>query len=241
MIDTRKILEGVLSQAGLAGPSGNPAEDSQSKTGKMNLGGFGGGAAVGGLAGLLLGTKSGRKMGKSAIKLGGLALIAALAYRAWQNWKSGSGTDVTTGRPDEQKALPSPENTAFLPTNSNEQQRIARNMLRAMIAAAKADGHIDAEELDRIHGKMDELDLGSEDKAFVMDELRAPVDVAAIARSAHTREEATEIYVASLLTIDGGKPGEQKHLQRLSGLLGLDSLLVAELEGSVRDVVVLTR
>ncbi|MCY0150937.1 tellurite resistance TerB family protein [Hoeflea alexandrii] len=190
---------------------------------------------------LLLGTKTGRKMGKSALKLGGLALIAALAYRAWQNWTSKAEGPVATTHGETPKSLPAPDKTAFLPARADEQQRIARNILRAMVAAAKADGHIDSEEFDRIHNKMDKLDLGASEKAFVMDELRAPADLARIAREARTREEAAEIYAASLFAIDGTKPGERAHLAQLAELLGLDDALVTELEASVCDVVVAPR
>ncbi len=41
-----------------------------------------------------------------------------------------------------------------------------------MIAAAKADGHIDAKEQAAIFAEMDKLPLNADDKAFVMDELR---------------------------------------------------------------------
>lgn len=241
MVDTRKILDGILNPAN--SPEGNKdgAATRRSPLDDLNLGGVGGGAAAGGLVALLLGTKTGRKMGKSALKLGGFALIAALAYRAWQNWTSKAGQTGAPARDDAPKSLPVPADTAFLPSRADEQQRIARNILRAMIAAAKADGHIDAREMDRIHAKMDDLDLGVSEKAFVMDELRAAPDLAAIARDSRTGEEAAELYAASVLAIDGTKPEERRHLDRLAGLLGLDDALVSEIEDSVRDVVVLKR
>lgn len=241
MVDTRKFLDGILNQAGPPKYSGAGAKTRRSPLDDLNLGGVGGGAAAGGLVALLLGTKTGRKMGKSALKLGGLALIAALAYRAWQNWTSKSDRPDAAAHGEKPKPLSAPDDTAFLPARLDEQQRIARNILRAMIAAAKADGHIDAGELDRIHSKMDEFDLGTSEKAFVMDELRAPADLAKIAREARTCEEAAEIYTASLFAIDGTKSGERAHLTRLAGLLGLDDALVSDLEASVRDAVVLGR
>jgi len=45
--------------------------------------------AAGALAGLLLGTGTGRKITGSALKVGGLAAIAGLAYKAYQNYSSG--------------------------------------------------------------------------------------------------------------------------------------------------------
>lgn len=243
MIDMKRLLDKVLGHAGtVLGSADEPDKVSAAKKGKLrdvNLGSFGGGAMASGLAGLLLGSKSGRKLGKFTFKLGGLALIAALAYRAYQKWRSGAFSVSPKGDPEDVRALPAPTETPFLPSRDEEQQRIAHNLLRAMIGAAKADGHVDATEQARIFAKMDELDLGTEDKAFVMDELRAPVDLPAIARSAHTPEEAAEIYTASLLAIEGAKAEERDHLSRLAALLGLEDRLVRELEASVRSAVIL--
>ncbi len=47
------------------------------------------GAALGGLAGLLLGTRTGRGIAGGAAKMGALALIGGLAYKAYQNYSSG--------------------------------------------------------------------------------------------------------------------------------------------------------
>src|SRR3954451_18538199 len=55
-----------------------------------NFGGLGGGALAGGLAGILLGTKQGRKLAGTAATVGGMALIGALAYGAYRNWKAGN-------------------------------------------------------------------------------------------------------------------------------------------------------
>ena len=49
-------------------------------------GGFAGGLAGGALANLLSG-KKGRKLAGSALKVGGLALVGGLAYKAWQNYQ----------------------------------------------------------------------------------------------------------------------------------------------------------
>ena len=57
---------------------------------------MGAGAALGGLGALILGTGAGRSLAGSAIKLGGLALIGGLAYKALQNYQQ--GTAAADGR-----------------------------------------------------------------------------------------------------------------------------------------------
>jgi hypothetical protein len=55
-----------------------------------------------------------------------------------------------------------------------------------MIAAAKADGRVEAAEQASIFAEMDKLDLSAEDKAFVVGQLRGPLDVDAVAKG-HAR------------------------------------------------------
>src|SRR5690606_24751999 len=118
-----------------------------------------------------------------------------LAYKAYRDWQEGKQpTAVESGRQNGAPVLPPPQDTPFNPASETEQQTLGRHLLRAMIAAAKADGHIDATEQASIFARMDELPLAADDKAFVIDELRAPLDVDAVARAARTPEEAAEIY-----------------------------------------------
>jgi uncharacterized membrane protein YebE (DUF533 family) len=216
------------------------------------LGGGTGAAMAGGLASLILGSKKGRKLGGSAIKLGGLALVGSLAYQAYRDWQAGQGAQAApaggaaapggsflgaagtspfaAGTPPEP-----PRGTPFAPANEADEQALSRNLLRAMIAAAKADGHIDAAEQAAIFGEMDKLALDQEDKAFVMDELRAPLDVDAVARAARSPEEAAALYAASLLVIDVDHAAERGYLAMLAARLRLDDALVAQLHAKVDE------
>ena len=45
--------------------------------------------AAGALVAVLLGTDTGRQVGGAALKLGGIAAIGGLAYKAYQNYKNG--------------------------------------------------------------------------------------------------------------------------------------------------------
>ena len=197
-------------------------------------GGFGGGAIAGGLAGLLLGGKGARKLAGSALTHGGMAIAGALAYRAYQNWQQGKAATpaANSGVP----LLPPPSNTPFNPASEAEQQTLGQHLLRAMIAAAKADGHIDQKEQENIFAQMDRMNVSAEDKAFVMDELRKPLDVDAVARAAQSPEEAAEIYTVSLLAIDVDNPAERGYLAMLAARLKLDEKLVDHLHATVEGV-----
>ena len=183
----------------------------------------------------MLGTKTGRKLGGEALKLGGMAAVGALAYKAYRDWQAGKQAAPATAQPSQQPVpmLPAPSGTPFNPSSDAGQQTLARHLLRAMIAAAKADGHVDAQEQARIFAEMDKLPLSADDKAFVMDELRAKLDVDAVAGAAATPEEAAEIYAASLLSIDVDNAAERGYLAMLAARLKLDDALVAHLHGNV--------
>jgi len=195
------------------------------------LGGFGGGAMTGGLAGLLLGSKGGRKLAGNALTYGGMAVAGALAYRAYQNYQAGKQASPATAV--ETPLLPPPSDTPFNPAQQIDQQSLGRNLLRAMIAAAKADGHIDNTEQANIFAQMDKMNVNADDKVFVMDELRRPLDVDAVASAVRTPEEAAEIYTVSLLAIDVDSPSERAYLALLAARLNLDDKLVAHLHATV--------
>lgn len=198
-----------------------------------NLGGIGGGAIAGGLAGLLLGSKSGRKLAGNVAMMGGMAAVGALAYHAYRNWQAGKEPAQAATTASSVPLLPPPSATPFNPSSNAEQQHLGRSLMRAMIAAAKADGHVDAAEQANIFAQMDRLNLAAEDKAFVIDELRKPLDVDAVANGARTPEEAAEIYAASLLAIDVDNPSERGYLGMLAARLRLDDKLVEHLHATI--------
>ncbi|WP_395712726.1 tellurite resistance TerB family protein [Reyranella sp.] len=235
MFDPKSLLDQFL--GGQGGPRGN--QSGRGNQGNQGIGDFlrgaGGGAVAGSLAALLLGSKAGREIGGEALKLGGMAAVGALAYKAWRDWQAGNPPPAPqeAARQAATRMLPAPSGTPFNPSTESARQSLARSLLRAMIAATKADGHVDAQEQARIFAEMDRMALSSEDKAFVMDELRANLDVDAVARGATTPEQAAEIYAASLLAVTVDSAAERGYLAMLAARLGLDDALVAHLHGTV--------
>ena len=198
-------------------------------------GGFAGGLA-GGLASNLLTSKSGRKMGKKALKMGGIAAVGALAYAAYQRYSTGKGTtDGALSQPAEAELVPAPEGSAFMPAKNNPagQEALGLTLVRAMIAAARADGRLDAQESRTIYQRIESLGLDSEDQALLVAEMGHPVDMDAIVNSATSPEVAAEIYVASLLAIDVDTADEKSYLAMLAARLKLPPKLVTELNRQV--------
>jgi uncharacterized membrane protein YebE (DUF533 family) len=221
MFDAKQLLNQI------SGSLGNPDAGSP-PTGGISGKGLAGGALAGGLAGLLAGTKTGRKIGKQAIAYGGTALLGGLAYKAWRDWQQGkqvaASTDPTLTAP--------PADSPFVPHLGQEQQ-LNRALLRAMVAAAKADGEIDELEQRRILQHLERDNVDDDDRAFVQQLLHEPADIEAVVREARCPETAAELYAASLIAIDPTRPAERGYLTMLAARLGLDQALVDHLQATV--------
>lgn len=232
-MDPRGILEQLLrSGQSLANQGRDMAEtkmgvpEAGSERDAM-LSGMGKGALAAGALGLLFGTKSGRKVTGSAVKVGGLAALGGLAYKAYKDWQSTQSMEA--------QAAPSEPGTPVAELTGDQANRRSTALLRAMIAASKADGHIDADERARIEQQFRSLGLDADGERFFAEELERPADPAAIAREADTPEAAAEIYVTSLLAIDVDNYMERGYLDELARQLGLSKELAAKLEERVRS------
>jgi uncharacterized membrane protein YebE (DUF533 family) len=187
------------------------------------------GALAGGLASVLLGGgRRGRGLSQSSLKLGGMALIAGLAYKAYQDSQAKAAGQPAPHSPAPAEIAPPPADSPFLPSDNEAEER-AKLLVTAMIAAAKADGTIDAAEQKHIFERLGALELDAESKAYVLDQMRAPLDLDGIVRQSHRPEVATEVYAASLLAIDPDHLAEKAYLQMLAARLGLEDDLVAEI------------
>ena len=188
-------LGGLLSSLGGAaqrpGGVGGAARDG-------NLGGTGGG-----LDGLLGGLLGGGAAG------GLLGQIAGQAPRPRGEPEADFGTVLNSQFDDERADIaPTPE-----------QDAAAGLMLRAMVQAAKADGMIDDAEREKLLGHLD--DASEEERRFVQEEMRAPVDPEGLARQV-PRGLEPQVYAMSLMAIDLDSRAEAEHLHKLADAMGLE-------------------
>lgn len=166
-----------------------------------------------------------------------------LAIAAWEHFKSKpqAGGGVFSGGPASPapSALPPPPPMsmpqATLPPAAAQQddevaaagrESDAAHLIRAMIAAANADGLIDAEERARILEHALEAGLDPAAQKFLMAELKAPATLEQIV--AVTRPELRmETYAAALIAISVDTDAERSYLARLAQALALEA---AEIE-----------
>jgi len=223
------LLQQILqSGKGLAQDTGSALN--QSKISQGALGGFGGGALMGGALGVLLGNKKFRKMGGNLAGYGGAAALGALALKTYQDWQSRQATPApgaVTGTPAAQAA---PLRLTDVATPQMEQH--SRAMLAAMIAAAKADGHIGHDEKALIEAEVERLSADAADRRWVHAELEKPADPAAVAALAQSPEMAAEIYLVSLLVTERDSFMERAYLDELARALELAPTLKMELENN---------
>lgn len=190
----------------------------------------GGGGFAAGLAPSMLMGSSGRKFLGKAAQYGAIAAVGGLAYHAWQNHQrnaaatapaSASGVATLAPTPAAADYEAAPAGTAFLPApdDAAAQEALGRALVRAMIAAAMADGKIDAAEKARIFERLSAMKLDAGAKAFVFHELNAPLDLNAVVSGVATPEMAAEIYAASLVAIECETPAEAAYLKLLAAPL----------------------
>jgi uncharacterized membrane protein YebE (DUF533 family) len=188
-----------------------------------DLGKYATGAAAGGALALLLGSRRGRSLGSSALKLGSIAAIGALAWKAYQEHQARQGGAAAPAAVKGFEALPAPQ----LELHSQA-------MLAAMIAAAKSDGHMDERERGLVEAELTRLDADPATRRWVEDELRRPVEPAEVARAATSPEMAAEVYLASVLVADETTTMERAYLDALARELKLPAALKADLDAKAR-------
>lgn len=154
MFDPKKLLDDLLSSQ-VPGATGTVRD----KAGQAVQMAKDNPLAAGALAAVLLGTGAGRQVTGTAVKLGGLAAIGGLAYKAYQNYKAGQKPADVAREPE---LLPPPAGDSFDPAQAPQgEAEFALTIVRAMIAAAKADGRIDEAERGKIIDKVGLSGLGA--------------------------------------------------------------------------------
>jgi uncharacterized membrane protein YebE (DUF533 family) len=184
------------------------------------------GALAGVLGGLLLGTKTGRGLTWDAAKLGGLVLVGGLAYKAYQNYQAGKPPLQIGSEPSA-----APSGSGF--EADRQSQADAVLYLRAMIAAAAADGTIDEQERQHILGGFSRVGIDAEATAFLESEFANPASARELAALAKTPEVRAQVYTAARMTIDPDQGSERRFLGDLEGALGLDHALVDHIDAEV--------
>jgi uncharacterized membrane protein YebE (DUF533 family) len=183
----------------------------------------GGGAGLGGLLGGLLGGGSpmgGAPQSRSAggtnyAALASLGMMAFQAYQAWQRSQASAPQEA-------------PRTVDLLAGPEAEEHSHA--ILRALIAAAKADGRIDDTEKQMISTEIGRHTDDPQLQQWLDDEVAKPLDPSEVAQSATDPGMASEMYLASVMLVDDQQDAERNYLDELAAALQIDPQLQVHLE-----------
>ncbi|PMY59784.1 MULTISPECIES: tellurite resistance TerB family protein [Pseudomonas] len=249
-MNTSDLLEQLL-RAGQASMTQQGGGASAPQDGLGGLGGLlggllggnsGGGAPAGGLGGLggllggLLGgsglggaTSGGAPQGRSGggmnyAALASLGMMAFQAYQAWQRQQQSAAP---------QQALRTVDQLA-----GPEVEEHSHAILRALIAAAKADGRIDEQEKQLISAEIGRHTDDPQLQQWLDDEVARPLDAADVAQSAAGEPGmAAEMYLASVMLVDDQQDAERSYLDELAAALRIDPELQLHLEQQAKGQV----
>ncbi|MHC2148948.1 tellurite resistance TerB family protein [Pseudomonas sp. 210_17 TE3656] len=234
-MNTSDLLEQLL-RAGQGSQAQQGSGGMSSQDGLGGLGGLlggllgggsatGGGAGLGGLLGGLLGgggggSAGGLAQGRSAggTNYAALASLGMMAFQAYQSWQRSQATAPQQAvRTVDQLSGPEAEDHSHA-------------ILRALIAAAKADGRIDKQEEQLIYAEIKRQTSDPQLQQWLDEEVSKPLDAAEVAQSAQDPAMAAEMYLASVMLVDDQQDAERAYLDELAGALQIDPALQAHLE-----------
>ena len=177
-------------------------------------------ASLGALAATFL--RRGGRPSKGLIGGGAMAILGALAYAAVKG--------VGNKQPEVPIGLREPQNDE----EKKQLEQHAELVMKAMVNAAKADGQIDEQEMQRIAAKLGETTLDEPSRQKLLEELRKPINPDELVTAAAGRPElSAELYAASLLAIEVDTPAEKAYMEKLASDLRLPSEVIQRLESMV--------
>ncbi len=207
-----------------------------------------GAVVLGGLGSLVLGTKKGRSILGTGVRLGGMAYIGKMAWDAYQKYQqgqmAGGGQNPysrethyqdnpdfdphTFELPKEVEPEPAPQGSGFDEPSLSGQYAIL--FLRAMIAASACDGEVDRGERQAIIDNLKHLGLDKDAMAFIEDEFNNPATVEELADASPNEKVAAQVYTAARITIAPDTREEVYFLRSLAQALQLPAGLVANID-----------
>ncbi len=186
--------------------------------------GAGGGGGLGGLLGGLLGgggsNAGASTQGRSAggVNYAALASLGMMAFQTYQSWQRS------------QAAAPQQAVRTVDQLSGPEAEDHSHAILRALIAAAKADGRIDPHEEQLIYAEIKRHTSDPQLQQWLDEEVSKPLDAVEVAQSAQDPGMAAEMYLASVMLVDDQQDAERAYLDELASALGIDPTLQVHLE-----------
>jgi uncharacterized membrane protein YebE (DUF533 family) len=168
------------------------------------------------------------------LKVGSLAAIGGIGYKAYQNWMAEK--NATEQQYKEMAEDIGKDNVSngtlinFDKLDEKETENRSQILLKAMIAAAKADGHVNSKEVIAIEEQITKLGLGDDTASLIQEEIAKPLDVKEVAALVNDQAMAAEIYLVSAVISNRENSMERDYLESLAQEMGLPDALVSQLQ-----------
>lgn len=162
--------------------------------------------ALGGLAGMLIASKSSRKLlkeyGGKALIIGGSAAAGAVLWNKYR-----------------QRVRETHQNEPEFGQQQTPPNQRAARLVTALVFAAKSDGHIDETERAAIERNIHQAGYEQDAEILIQQALDRPLDPGLLAADVKNEEEALEIYFISCAAIDIDHFMERSYLTALGDAL----------------------
>ena len=223
-LDVRSTLETLSNTAKTT--AGKARDAAPAGTGPLITAG-----AVGSLLGAL--------MSKSPLQGAVLAGAGAAAVNFYQKWKEQQAAQAArqsvpapggqlSGQPSQ--AGQAPYGYAAPAQQAAPADPTALLLLRAMVYAARADGHMDETERARIRSMTDQMFPGQDVSLLLQEMMNQPLDPAGLAACVVSAEQGADLYRLSCLVLDIDHFMERSYLDALAAALHIDASGQAVLE-----------
>lgn len=186
--------------------------------------------ALGGLAGLLVASKSSRKLlakyGTNALLVGGGAVAGSVLWNKYQQKMRASS---------QQESAYSASATGWAPSPAPvELDARSERLIMALIFAAKSDGHIDDRERANIEEQLRAANIDVQGRVLIDHALAQPLDPQRLAQGISNEQEALEVYYISCAVIDIDHFMERSYLNALGEALMLPSAVRKDIEQDIQ-------
>ena len=184
--------------------------------------------ALGGLAWLLVASKSSRKLlakyGTGALLVGGGAVAGSVLWNKYQQKMRASA------QPASAEAVP-----VQAPSSAPaELDARSERLIMALVFAAKSDGHIDDRERANIEEQLRAANVDVQGRVLIDRALTQPLDPQSLAQGISSEQEALEVYYISCAVIDIDHYMERIYLNALGAALKLPQEVREDIERDIQ-------
>lgn len=205
----------------LAGQAGNMA----SNLGKSVPGGMGGLLGAGALGALLSGMVS-----KNTLQNAALIGAGAVAWNFYQKWSQSREIQQSTEAAPVSSGSSHSFGEGLRSPAALQQDHTAMLLLRAMVFAARADGHIDQTEQERIRKIVEQMLPGQNADQLVQSLLTEPLNPGVFTSQVDSVEQGEDLYRLSCLIVDIDHFMERSYIDGLAQALSIPAARKAQLE-----------